>query len=372
MLWYVRMIASKNNRASKSFEESLYFPRATTAIYAALKSFSPSGKIIIPSTICLDPIFASYHANYEVIFVGIEGFQLDLKRVIQILNHDPKINAVLLPFLYGYPIEGLKEFWNQINSREVLVIEDLAQTLGPSHFIGPQTKAKFVTIYSCGKGKIIDSTRLGIASTLDADLHSAMKNLRPKDLLISESGHKELERQYAKIYETFLKTVSYEEKWQNFYQTVWESDPRLFTPFLSTPIKSTLSQNIKSLQSPEYRIRTKRHTHILELFRDFRNAVLPVKSDSLRPIWRTTIRLPNSDRDQLYDYLISNGLFASKWYRAMHRYVPNSLAQYSADLKSAEVFEEEVINFRIDKSMSEKTFIDYRTAIKKWVLSRKV
>ena len=125
------MIATINNKASKSFEESLYFPRATTAIYAALKSFSSSGKIIIPSTICLDPIFASYYANYEVVFVGIKGFQLELKKVIQILDDDPEINAILLPFLYGYPIEGLEEFWNQINSREILVIEDLAQTLGP-------------------------------------------------------------------------------------------------------------------------------------------------------------------------------------------------------------------------------------------------
>lgn len=366
------MIASINHSASKSIEESLYFPRATTAIYAALKSFSSSGKIIIPSTICLDPIFASYYANYEVIFAGIEGFQLDLKKVIQILDDDPKINAILLPFLYGYPIEGLKEFWNQINSREILVIEDLAQTLGPSHFIGPQTEAKLVTIHSFGKSKIIDSKRLGIASTLDTDLHSAMKNLQPKDLLISESGYKVLERRYDKVYETFLRTVSYEENWRNFYQTVWNSDPRLFIPFLSTPIKSTLSQDVKNLQSPEYKIRTRRHNHILELFRDFQDAVLPVKSDSLRPIWRTTIRLPNSDRNQLYYYLNSNGLFASKWYRAMHRYVPSYVAQSGPDLKSAEVFEDEVINFKIDNTMSEKTFIDYKTKIKNWIFNRQL
>ena len=364
------MIATINNKASKSFEESLYFPRATTAIYAALKSFSSSGKIIIPSTICLDPIFASYYANYEVVFVGIKGFQLELKKVIQILDDDPEINAILLPFLYGYPIEGLEEFWNQINSREILVIEDLAQTLGPSHFIGPQTRAKLVTIHSCGKSKIIDSKRLGIASTLDTELHSAMKNLRPKDLLISENGYKELDWQYDEFYKIFLRTVSYEENWQYFYQTVWNSDPRLFIPFLSTPIKSTFSHDIKHLQSPEYKIRKRRHTDILELFRDFQDAVLPVKSDSLRPIWRTTIRLPNSDRNQLYDYLNSNGLFASKWYRAMHRYVPSYLAENSADLKSAEVFEEEVINFKIDKTMSEKTFINYRTAIRKWIFNR--
>ena len=54
----------------------------------------------------------------------------------------------------------------------------------------------------------------------------------------------------------------------------------------------------------------------------------------------------------------------------MHRYVPSYLAENSADLKSAEVFEEEVINFKIDKTMSEKTFINYRTAIIKWIFNR--
>jgi len=358
------------NDRFENIPKSVYFPRATTAIYAALRSFNSSGKIIIPSTICLDPIFAAYYANYEIVFVGIDGFQLELKKVNQILDDDPEINAILLPFLYGYPIDGLEEFWNQINSREILVIEDLAQTLGPSHFIGPQTRAKLVTIHSCGKSKIIDSKRLGIATTRDSELHSTMKNLRPRDLLISEKDYRLLEQQYLEFYEAFLRTISYEENWQNFYQTVWNSDPRLFIPFLSTPMKSTLSQDIKHWQSPEYKMRNRRHTDILELFRNFQDARLPAKSDSSRPIWRTTIRLPNDVRNQLYDYLNSNGLFASKWYRAMHRYVPIYLAQNDAKLRSAEVFEEEVINFKIDKTMTDRTFDNYKTAIEKWIFNR--
>ena len=226
------MQVSLDKDFKKGIGEILHFPRATTAIYTALKSYCASGKIIIPSTICLDPIIACHYANYEPVFVGVEGFQLNLKETINILDNDSKINAILLPFLYGYPIVGLDEFWAQIKSREILVIEDLAQTLGPSHFIVSHAKPRVVTIYSCGRSKIIDTQRLGIAHTLDADLYSEMKNLRPKELLISENAYDDLERKYKQTYESFLSSGTFEKNWKSFYHNVWDSDPRLFIPFL--------------------------------------------------------------------------------------------------------------------------------------------
>ena len=365
----MNMEPSINGRV-ESLPKNLYFPRATTAIYAALKSFSSSGKIIIPSTICLDPIFASHFANYQPVFVGVDGFQLALKKVIKMLDNDSEINAVLLPFLYGYQIEGLEEFWNQINSREILVIEDLAQTLGPSNFIGPQGRAKLVTVHSYGKGKIIDSHRLGIASTSDLELYSAMKSLCPRDLLISEESYRFLELEYRRVYELFLKSDSHEESWLNFYETVWDSDPRLFVPFLARPFESLPSFKVKHLHWADLESRNKRHSELLDLFREYQGAVLPSNSDSRRPIWRTTIRLPNSERNALYNYLNSNGFFVSKWYKAMHRYVPSFLAQNNTDLKSAEIFEDEVINFKIDGTMNDKTFNLYIKAINNWISNR--
>jgi hypothetical protein len=62
----------------------------------------------------------------------------------------------------------------------------------------------------------------------------------------------------------------------------------------------------------------------------------------------------------------SRGLFVSQWYKAMHRYVPNSLIQSSADLKTSELFEEEVLNFRIDAGMTDKNFQAYKSAIQEY------
>jgi len=293
------------NGRVESLAKNLYFPRATTAIYAALKSFSSSGKIIIPFTICLDPIFASHFANYQPVFVGVDGFQLALKKVIKMLDNDPEINAILLPFLYGYQI-----------------------------------------------------------------VYSAMKSFRPRNLLISEESYRLLELEYRRVYELFLESDSHEENWHNFYETVWNSDPRLFVPFLAQPFESVPSFKVKQLHWAELESRNKRHSELLDLFREYQGAALPSNSDSRRPIWRTTIRLPNSERNGLYNYLKSNGLFVSKWYKAMHRYVPSFLAQNNTDLKSAEIFEDEVINFKIDGTMNDRHFNLYIKAINNWISSR--
>lgn len=353
---------------NKQDGEILHFPRASTAIYIALKSYCASGKIIIPSTICLDPIIACHYANYEPIFVGVEGFQLDLKETIKILDSDSKVNAILLPFLYGYPIVGLNEFWNQIKSREILVIEDLAQTLGPSHFSASHGKAKVVTVYSYGRSKIIDTQRLGIAQTLDTELYAEMKNLRPKELIITENNYVDLERKYKETYESFLTLDSYEKNWKSFYCNVWNSDPRLFIPLHQKPKRYPLPSHVFGLQMSELDLRMRRHATLDQVFRKLPNVVLPDINDSSRPIWRTTVRLPNFERDQLYKYMKSRGLFVSKWYKAMHRYVPDFMSQKRKELGSAELFEDEVLNFRIDSQMAEESFRIYKSAIEDWTL----
>lgn len=359
-----RIVKANRREDAESF---LYFPRATTAIYAALRSFSSSGKIIIPSTICLDPIVASHYANYEPVFVGVEGFQIDLKKTIQLLDSDPHINAVLLPFLYGYPIEGLEQFWSQINSRDILLIEDLAQTLGPSHFDVSQAKLKLVTIYSSGKTKIIDDQRIGVAHTKDPELFFRMKSLRPQELLISEDAYEILDRKYRDTYDSFLNLNAYEKHWKSFYQTVWNSDPRLFVPFVTTPLKISPLFDFLSLRSPALEMRNKRHEELVNLFLNFEGVLLPDTSNSDRPIWRTTIRLPNIKRDALYRFMKSRGLFVSQWYKAMHRYVPDFLIQNRSELQTAELFEEQVLNFGIDSELSDKNFEIHKAAIRQWI-----
>jgi len=363
------MQVSPDKDFNKEIGKILHFPRATTAIYTALKAYCASGKIIIPSTICLDPIIACHYANYEPVFVGAEGFQLDLKETINILENDSKVNAILLPFLYGYPIVGLDEFWDQIKSREILVIEDLAQTLGPSHFITSHAKPTVVTVYSCGRSKIIDTQRLGIAHTMDEELYFEMKNLRPNELLISENAYDELERRYKETYESFLSSDAFENNWKSFYRNVWNSDPRLFIPLHEKPTKYPLSLNVTGLQTSDLDLRNRRHMALEELFRSLPNAKLPDVTDSTRPIWRTTIRIPNFERNQLYRYMKSRELPVSKWYQAMHRHVPEFMSQNSRELASAELFEDEVLNFRIDPHMDEGDFQNYKSAIADWIFT---
>jgi hypothetical protein len=208
-----------------------------------------------------------------------------------------------------------------------------------------------------------------MAHTLDTELHSEMKNLRPKELLISENAYGDLERKYKETYESFLSFDTFEKNWKSFYRNVWNSDPRLFIPLLEKPRKYPLSLDVIGLQTPDLDLRKRRHRALDELFRNLPNAVLPDITDSTRPIWRTTVRIPNFERDQLYKYMKSRGLFVSKWYKAMHRYVPDFMSQNSRELASAELFEDEVLNFRIDPHMDEGGFQTYKSAIEEWIFN---
>lgn len=319
--------------------------RAATAIYLSLKTFSGSGKIVIPSTICLSPIVAAMEAGYEIKFVGVKDFQVDLTTTANLINSDPSINAVLLPELYGYPLQGLKEFWNKIAHRNLLLIEDLAQTLGESRLSELSGKPTVVSVYSFGRSKVVESIRCGMIATKDKSFFSELEsnyNALPFDL--PTEYQKNLDT-YNLLYAKLLSSPYQNRNWAKFYKAAMGIDRTLYTPKIQQTI---VPEGIELFPKSLTEERNSRHHWVSDQLAEFDFIKQPENIEPMGPVWRTTILVPAMVRDEIVEKIRSHQQPASTWYKAMHRLVGGANGDSDYSLKEAVQFEAGVINLFLD------------------------
>jgi dTDP-4-amino-4,6-dideoxygalactose transaminase len=335
--------------------------RAASAIHLALTTFAPSGVFLVPSNICLSPIMAGKIANYEVKFVGTDKFQLDLREVIRHLETNRDVNAILLPELYGYPIANIELFWTYIKDRDILIIEDLAQSLGRTRVSRFGGKPTVVTIYSFGPTKIIDSVRCGVLSTnnenLFLELEAKLLSLEKNSLLEYELAS----RVYNSMYIELLSRDEVDRDWPNFYGAASKLSSVLFTPrFPTEGIPAGFSFDETSITQ----IRNERHARLVELFKGFEQITLPQEVELMHPVWRTTIRMDQKKRDSVVNKLRYAGSPVSTWYKAMHRMFQDDESFPTNSLEEAVRFENEVVNIFLNVPNFEEYFKSVQSAIR--------
>jgi dTDP-4-amino-4,6-dideoxygalactose transaminase len=345
-------------RKMTEIENPVITSRAASAIYLSLKALGKKGKVILPSTICLSPIMASKLAGYEIVFVGVHQFQMDLTSAAKMINSDSEIRAILIPQLYGYPIPAMDFFWGEIAHRDILVIEDLAQSWGRSRLSTLEGKPTLVTIHSFGEAKFFSKVRCGVLTTHDASFKREIDEVNAKIKFDDIKKFQQAGQNYRIAYSDFLRSTKELKLWQEFIDQAITVDPVLYIPKLPLPdfdysISLNLSDRILEQNS--------RHFELMKLLASMPSMVLPDFETSEFPIWRSTVRVEPKYRDQIVRRLRAHSLPVSTWYRAMHKYTPvgweNSV---KPDLSSAEVFENEVINFFIDES----TPLSYADSVK--------
>lgn len=324
---------------------NLITSRGASAIYVALKCYSKSGQILIPSTICLSPIIASRLAGYRVRFVGIEKFQVNLEEMAKCLRENNEINAILLPELYGYPLEGLDLFWNSIKNLNILVIEDLAQSGGRSRLEGYTGKPTVVTIYSFGPAKIINSIRCGVLSTRNDSFFNEARFIHNQIEKSDSNEFREALEQYNSSYEDFLSIPEVNQNWRDFYMKAADFPSILYIPKLDWLDNGV---NVDLSLARETEMRNRRHLEFLTLLSSFSAVNLPSILSTSWPIWRTTIRVPQGERDKIVQNLRSKGFPVSTWYKAMHLVFKDGESENSGPLEEAALFQDEVINLFLD------------------------
>jgi dTDP-4-amino-4,6-dideoxygalactose transaminase len=344
-------------------EFNLVTNRAASAIHLSLSCYARKGIILMPSNICLSPIMAAKIANYDIEFIGTDHFQMDLSEALMKIKTNKNVNAILLPELYGYPIKNLTNFWNAIREREILVIEDLAQTLGKSRlsdFIGKPT---VVTIYSFGPTKIIDSIRCGVVSTRDGSFFQELASHEIQLGVNSFEIFQEASLQYNNLYGNLLNQSETERNWPAFYTSASQLSPTLFTP--RYPL-SDFSANFAFDEARITQIRNSRHARFVDFFSNYQEVMVPSELEIKHPVWRTTIRIAHERREQIVEELRSYYLPVSTWYKAMHRMFQGQVENHTQSLVEAVRFENEVINLFLDLP----NFDDYFERVKRVIMKR--
>ena len=342
-------------------ENPVITSRAASAIYLSLKAFGKKGKIILPSTICLSPIMASMLAGYELVFVGVDQFQMDLTSAAKMINTDSEIRAILIPELYGYPIRAAEFFWREIAHRDILVIEDLAQSWGRSRLSILKGRPTLITIHSFGETKFFSKVRCGVLTTRDASFKREIDEINARRKFDDFKNFQQAGQKYRNEYSVFLKSPKKLTHWQEFINQAVIVDPVLYIPKLPLPdFNGSISLNLADRILEQ----NSRHFELMKVFASIPSMVLPDFETSEFPIWRSTVRVDPRYRDEIVERLRARGLPVSTWYRAMHKYV-HAWPQNSekSNLASAEVFEKEVVNFFIDES----TPVSYAETVKQTI-----
>ncbi len=173
----------------------------STAIYLLLKSLNiKKKKIIIPSNICFD-VFLSiiYSQNYPILIDINDKLGFSLKDLKNEIRKQKNISALIFPYLYGNA-ENFKSILKLIRKKKILLIEDIAGSLG-----GKIEKKRFGTfsdfcVGSFGQGKIIDMKKGGFFATNNSEIfekfireNKKLKNFSSRSVFLYKKLNSEID-----------------------------------------------------------------------------------------------------------------------------------------------------------------------------------
>ncbi len=186
----------------------LLVSRGTTAIYLALKVLGlHSGKVILPSILCLNPANAVIYAGLKPLFcdVNLSDYNLDAEDLKRILKTSKDIRCLILAHSYGQPAD-IDQIVEITQKNRIALIEDVAQALGGEYKGQPLGSFGDISILSFGHTKIID-VRVGGAILFDRkeylkDFHYHLRRLPPKI-----KNYSLLNETYRKVYYSLASFV---------------------------------------------------------------------------------------------------------------------------------------------------------------------
>lgn len=296
---------------------SVITSNCTSAIYLLLKSLNfKNKKIIIPSNICFE-VFLSviYSQNYPVV-IDINnnlGFSIpDLKKEIK---KQKNISAIIFPYLYGNE-DNFKSILNLARNKKILLIEDIAGSLG-----GQIGKKRFGTfsdycVGSFGQGKIIDMKKGGFFATnnhmiykkfiehnKNLDFYSSKSNLlhnrlnsKIKSVLVNNNNKNIIS---FKMLQRFFSGIIYKRNFSKSFYTKLNKK-------INDIDKINKSRNAKALKFSK-----------LFKFKNFRS----IDHSKGSVYWRKNFILKKNSSNLLV-FLNKNGVYARRYYPPLNKIFP--------------------------------------------------
>ena len=329
----------------------------STAIYILLKSLRLKKKvIIIPANICYDVVLS-------ILFSGNIPYPLDIDKNLNLSFKELKknqqrlknIGAVILPLMYGN-IPELIKIKRLCEKKNIHLIEDVAPALGATinkYYAGSFTD---YSVCSFGQGKIIDR---GAGGSL---------NINSRNLYIKAKD------QYSKLYKSNSKSEFLYKSLNNLYNSIINKEKskyflaknRIFKfkqaiinkKKFSSTFLNKINSDVKKIN-----IINKARNEKAKLFKKnlISKYLISIDHKKSSVYWRKNFFVKNS-RDKLIKFLISNNIYARKYYPSLNNVFPFIKKKYSL----AENNEKKIINFWVGKESNLKNIKETAYLIKKF------
>lgn len=149
---------------------------ATTGLYCAMQAAGLHGvSIAVPYNVCPSVVLAVLFNGNTPVFVDIEA-ETNGMNPSRLRELAKKVKGVIAVHAYG-AVNKIKEIQDICSEHSLFLIEDCAQSLGAESNGRPVGRHGIVSVFSFGKGKIIDVGHGGIAVTDDTHLFKEMQRV---------------------------------------------------------------------------------------------------------------------------------------------------------------------------------------------------
>lgn len=287
--------------------------RAATGIYAILCSKFSGAEVLVPANICPAAVYPILYSENRPVFCDVEYWSgnMSLKTLVAGITQETK--AVIVPHMYGNPVEDIVEIGEYCRAHGLILIEDCASAMGAE--VNGATVGSFgdYAIYSTGHAKTIDIGGGGIvASDYDlGDVVSALSAVVSDDELAQTE-----ELMFSKVYRRFLNT---RKPLANFSgRQYFQRDFRaIFLRGVTKDLQQKVISGVRDLLQATVNARRRRQ---LELERVFDRLVPNGRRYRYAPggvPWRFSFFVSERNRQALADTMLSCRLPVSDWYPAM-------------------------------------------------------
>lgn len=281
---------------------------ATTGLYLILKSLDlKNRKVLFPDITCMAPVNAAVYAGYIPLFcdVNLSDYTMNVKSLNKILEEE-NIGIVVPTHIYGH-ICDTKEIYSICKKKNIIVIEDAAQTIGISEYSD-------FAITSFGHTKIIES-EIGGGAIFYKDIEFKDKFEKYAKGLKSIND-KELSSNYAKEYYRIAKTL----KGDQYYNEMKELQYNSKEVFLGHFNHNLELSNILDNKNYILKLRYERALiYFKKLDKEFFE--LPkINIEKENPLWRITVNVKNINRDEFVNEVRKNDIDISTWYPNLHNF----------------------------------------------------
>jgi dTDP-4-amino-4,6-dideoxygalactose transaminase len=324
--------------------------RGATAIYLALRALGrPAGKVVLPAVVCPSPASVSLYAGFEPVFcdISLDDFNMDPAALSRVLDTHPDAVAVMPVHLYGQAAP-MREITALARARGLPVIEDAAQAFGGSHGDRALGSLGDISIISFGHTKTLDTGWGGAALTDDDALAERMR-AECSRLPACPANINTLYAEYRRVYYALKPLVDANPRLDELFLPLpgLFRDMHLFTLDAArvAPIHAALDR------LPELVAARRAHA------RQYRAELAAVdlhlpRFDAGDAPWRFSFLAGGGRAGGLTAALRAEGIDASNWYPALHRWYAAGRKQDEALFPNATRLTREVVNLWVEPRLT--------------------